>query len=169
MHIARGYGRPHSSPTRTHLSPVPLAVGHSMLFRNNKLAFVVIILNKKRCFGSSNWQLFFSQVASGPWETGWLFSPFTVSLGKRREKPWKSAASNCAFTANWATKMIVFFSPSLTDLWLMRFVLRLVVEHKLANRWQWIHIISQTWVPQQWSVGNIQINFKYLGCFRGVG
>ena len=40
--------------------------------------------------------------------------------------------------------MIIFFSPSLTDLWLMRFVLRLVVEHKLANQWQWIRIISHT-------------------------
>lgn len=136
-------------------------------FRNNKLAFVVIILNKRGAL--DHWiDSSFFQVASGPWETGWLFFPFMVSLGKRREKPRKSAASNCAFTANWATKMIVFFSPSLTDLWLMRFVFRLVVEHKLANRWQWIHIISQAWVPQQWSVGNIQINFKYLGCFRGV-
>lgn len=59
-------------------------------------------------------------------------------------------------------KWLSFFSPSLTDLWLMRFVLRLVVEHKLANQWQWIRIISHTWVLLQWSVLNIQINSDTL-------
>lgn len=55
--------------------------------------------------------------------------------------------------------------PKSTDLWLMRFVFRLVVEHKLTNQWEWIHILSCKRALLQWSVFNIQINFKFSGWF----
>jgi len=55
--------------------------------------------------------------------------------------------------------------PTSTDLWLMRFVFRLVVEHKLTNQWEWIHILSCKRALLQWSVFNIQINFKFSGWF----
>lgn len=55
--------------------------------------------------------------------------------------------------------------PKPTDLWLMRFVFRLVVEHKLTNQWEWIHILSCKRALLQWSVFNIQINFKFSGWF----
>lgn len=55
--------------------------------------------------------------------------------------------------------------PTSTDLWLMRFVFRLVVEHKLTNQWEWIHILSCKGALLQWSVFNIQINFEFSGWF----
>lgn len=51
----------------------------------------------------------------------------------------------------------------------MRFVLRLVVEHKLANQWQRIRITSHPWVLRQWSVLNIQVNFEYSRWFGSCG